>query len=224
MPSFDRTPNATGLTTILIALLVAPAVALAHASSFSGTHTSQVGTIPRAAPEHALLAPHTPTHQDNPHPVGTTEPGVGTTQGGTGLVAPPPNFSAQCEGEVSANCEARAESDYTASNGDPNPVWSVPTPTAVPSTPPAPQINEPPAGTQDFEQSGGGSGVTVAEGGGPTLADCMALWEPAVHMTKQLWKNVCVRTMNGIDEPQVALGSVDPGYARSKRTSRQARN
>jgi hypothetical protein len=41
----------------------------------------------------------------------------------------------------------------------------------------------------------------------------MALWEPAVHMTKALWKDVCVRTMNGIEEPQVALGWVDPTAA-----------
>jgi hypothetical protein len=121
--------------------------------------------------------------------------------------------SAQCEGEVSANCEATARSLSTVSNGDPDPIWSAPVPTAVPATPPTDPIVEPQDATeQNFEQSGGTSGVEMAVGGGPTLADCMALWEPAVHMSRPLWKDVCIRTMNGIDEPQVALAAVDPGY------------
>jgi hypothetical protein len=86
-------------------------------------------------------------------------------------------------------------------------------PTVVPATPAAPAIAEPTANTQNFEQSDGGSGVVITAGGGPTLADCMALWEPAVHMTKALWRDVCKRTMNGINEPTLALRSVDPSYS-----------
>jgi len=231
MPFLDRTPDATGLAAMaLIALLAAPGIASAHGSGTVGSgvgasHTSQPGIAMRSpSSPRALLAPRAPARQSSTAVGGTTGTGSGTMQTGTGLVTPPPDFTAQCEGEVSANCEARAESDETISNGDPNPVWSAPTPTTVPSTPPTPQINEPQTATQDFEQSGGGSGVTITEGGGPTLADCMALWEPAVHMTKQLWKNVCIRTMNGINEPQVALDSIDPGYRHPKRVARESRN
>lgn len=32
-------------------------------------------------------------------------------------------------------------------------------------------------------------------GGGKSLADCMAFWEPATHMTKQQWRTACKRTM-----------------------------
>jgi len=135
----------------------------------------------------------------------------------------PPSVSTQCEGEVSANCEATARSRATVSNGDTDPIWSAPVPTVVPPTPPTDPIAEPQDDTdQNFEQSGGASGVVITQGGGPTLADCMSLWEPAVHMTRQLWKNVCIRTMNGIDEPQVALGSVDPGHGTRRKHTREA--
>jgi hypothetical protein len=29
---------------------------------------------------------------------------------------------------------------------------------------------------------------------GKTLEDCMAVWEPATHMTKEQWRRVCSRT------------------------------
>ncbi|CAN0488815.1 unnamed protein product, partial [Phaeothamnion confervicola] len=79
----------------------------------------------------------------------------------------------------------------------------------TPATDPIPEPATSAAGPL-IEGSGGSSRPANNPGGGPTLADCMALWEPAVHMSKPLWKDVCVRTMNGINEPQVAIGSVDP--------------
>jgi hypothetical protein len=204
-------------------LMTASAAASAHgtgASSHGGA--SRAGTT-SLAHTHASAA-RTPSLSSQQRSAVSDPPGTlpGTTT--TTTPAPPPNFSAQCEGEVSANCEATAQSRFTVSGGDAAPVWTAPTPTAVPPTPPTDPINEPQdTTTQNFEQSGGASGVVITEGGGPTLADCMALWEPAVHMSKPLWKNVCIRTMNGINEPEVALGSVDPSSAPSHR-ARHARH
>lgn len=42
--------------------------------------------------------------------------------------------------------------------------------------------------------------------GGRTLADCMAMWEPATHMTRQDWRRTCRRT----------LGGTEVGYTKSK--------
>lgn len=122
------------------------------------------------------------------------------------LVQPPPDFAARCQGPESANCTARLESLFTATLGDPLPLWTVPTPTVVPPTPRAPAIVEPEVTPALALGSGGGSIPTLTQGGGPTLADCMAIWDPAVHMSKSLWKNVCTRTTNGVDEPMLALG------------------
>jgi hypothetical protein len=38
-------------------------------------------------------------------------------------------------------------------------------------------------------------------GGGKSLADCMAFWEPATHMSKAQWKASCVRTI--AEEPSL---------------------
>jgi hypothetical protein len=49
--------------------------------------------------------------------------------------------------------------------------------------------------------SGGSAGVSTQNiafgGGGPTLTDCMSLWDKSTDMTKVEWKDTCVRTMNG---------------------------
>ena len=39
---------------------------------------------------------------------------------------------------------------------------------------------------------------SAAGGGGRTLNDCMAFWEPATHMTKQEWRAACKRTLGRI--------------------------
>jgi hypothetical protein len=36
---------------------------------------------------------------------------------------------------------------------------------------------------------------------GLTLADCMAVWEPALHMSKGEWRQTCARTLNGVELP-----------------------
>jgi hypothetical protein len=57
-----------------------------------------------------------------------------------------------------------------------------------------------PAGAQSGGQSAatGPSSSTAPSrpgGGGKTLADCMAFWEPATHMTKAEWRTTCLRTL-----------------------------
>lgn len=213
MAIFNHTPTAT-------AARLAAAILLAATSGAASAHGS--GALSHMA---APAAPHVQASRatSGPHPIGATgmathgTPGIGdigTTLPTTATLSTlPATVATQCEGEVSATCEATAESRTTVSNGDPNPIWNAPVPTAVPATPPTDPIAEPQdSTTQNFEQSGGASGVVITAGGGPTLADCMSLWEPAVHMSRPLWKDVCVRTMNGIDEPQVALGWVDPAH------------
>jgi hypothetical protein len=211
-----RTSTATCVATSLF-LAAATAAAAAHGASTGAPH---MGTTTATTLHAGTTAPaHSLTHR------AATSSGIAPAPQSLMSTTLAPNVSSQCAGEVSANCEARAESDATVSNGDPNPVWSAPVPTSVPSTPSAAPINEPQAAaTDEFEQSGGGSGVATTAGGGPTLTDCMALWEPAVHMTKQLWKNVCIRTMNGINEPRLALESVDPAYVPRKHATREARH
>lgn len=192
-------------------------------------HSLAPGITPASGPTSPVASHHGGTGSSGASSSGSsgTSSPFGTSQ--TSIPTPPPNFASQCEGadEVAANCEAKGEALFSASQGDPSPVWTAPVPTTIPATPTTPPISEPQSSTtQNFEQSGGGSGVVITAGGGPTLTDCMALWAPAVHMTKALWKDVCVRTMNGINEPQEALEHVDPGYRahHAQPVSRQAHN
>jgi hypothetical protein len=140
-------------------------------------------------------------------------------------LAPPVSaISPACETAESVNCEAKIEAYSSATQGDPNPPWTAPVPTTVPPTPAAPAIVEPSTNTDPvLEQSGGASQVETA-GGGPTLADCMSLWEKDVHMTKALWKTVCIRTMNGISEPSEGLGIPMPHSSKPIHVSHVAPN
>jgi hypothetical protein len=47
-----------------------------------------------------------------------------------------------------------------------------------------------------------GSAPSTPGGGGKSLADCMAFWDRATHMSKAEWKTACVRSME--DDPSVA--------------------
>jgi hypothetical protein len=133
-----------------------------------------------------------------------------------------PFAPSSCPSEVMANCEATEAAMSAATEGSGvSPVWTAPTPTVVPPTPAAEPIPPSLAPAQPFIESSGGQPKPVTMGGGPTLADCMALWEPDLHMTKQLWKTTCVRTMNGIDMPMVALG--DGPVPHPHRSSHHAR-
>lgn len=60
---------------------------------------------------------------------------------------------------------------------------------------------------QGTAQSGRKVVVEDQPTGGRTLADCMAMWEPATHMTREDWRRTCRRT----------LGGVEVGYTKSKK-------
>ncbi len=204
---FDRSMKTVGLA-LSLALAAGPSWSHEQGGSTGGTaHVSE--SMSRTNSTSPSIAARSTTSIGR-----TTSPTTGTTSTISRIAptTPAPSFASQCEGEVSVNCEARAESLYDATGGDLATPWSAPVPTVVPATPTAPAITEPASDTQNFEQSDGGSGVVITAGGGPTLTDCMALWEPSVHMTKALWRDVCKRTMNGINEPTLALRSVDPSY------------
>jgi hypothetical protein len=83
-----------------------------------------------------------------------------------------------------------------------------PAPPAMPgisaSAPPNPTGGADATATeQPNELSSGGTPRQILQygGGGPTLADCMSIWDPLTDMSKSEWKATCVRTMNGIDLP-----------------------
>lgn len=192
----------------------------APAARISAPMSSATRGMSSAEPGTAAMKPRTSTNQTGV-PGGTT----GNAFSGIDTTSTTANIMAACEQAVPSNCEATAESRSTVSGGDPNPIFTPPVATTIPATPATPAITEPATDTGPIlEQSGGSSGVVTTAGGGPSLADCMALWEPAVHMTKTLWKDVCVRTLNGIEEPQVALGSVDPSAAPHRVTTKTRRN
>jgi hypothetical protein len=74
-------------------------------------------------------------------------------------------------------------------------------PAPAASSMPAQQALQPPAPPvpEDIVSSGGA--LVPREpipGAGVTFADCMAIWEPATHMSKSEWRTTCVRTLNGI--------------------------
>ncbi len=129
--------------------------------------------------------------------------------------------------ETARKCQlrkTRIESLLTVTQGDPNPLWSAPVPTIIPPTPPMPQIVEPSTDTGPIlEQSGGASQGRNRRWRARRLPDCMSLWDKDVHMTKALWKTVCVRTMNGIDEPSEGAWHSDaPGTLAGSRLSRHS--
>ncbi|WP_439541797.1 hypothetical protein [Hyphomicrobium sp.] len=170
--------------------------ALSHKPSSLSLSSPAIGAAARTATG-ATSIPSSP---------GAASPGAAT---GGALGSPTLNIpptSPACETAESVNCEAKIESYATVTQGDPNPPWIAPVPTTIPPTPAAPAIVEPSTDTGTLlEQSGGATQIETA-GGGPTLTDCMSLWDKDVHMTKALWKTVCIRTMNGIDEPTEGLG------------------
>jgi hypothetical protein len=69
-----------------------------------------------------------------------------------------------------------------------------------PLSPPIAPLSSAPD-TSVIELSSGGSAPGTQDiafgGGGPTLADCMGLWDKSTDMSKVEWKDTCVRTLNG---------------------------
>lgn len=207
MSVFDRSLNAATLTACLF-VAAATGPAWAHGGGGSTSHSSTSPGV-HFAPAHT--AGHNATHT-GPMTMtpsakkGGAENNNAAAAESTVLSPPNPSFNEVCQGETSATCEATLQSRLDASGGDLNPIWSTPVPTVIPPTPAAPAITEPLVETGPLVEQSGGSSPPLTVGGGPTLADCMSLWEPAVHMTKALWKSTCIRTMNGIDMPDAGLG------------------
>ncbi|MGE0023551.1 MAG: hypothetical protein AB7S70_07970 [Hyphomicrobium sp.] len=211
MQSFGYVIRAAGLS---LCLILGTGAVWAHGAS-GGMHAGFAIPAPLAAP----IAPMASSSARVPTAARTTTSTTHGTSAGAAPALPQPTAPTPlpssvvqgCEGAVQVNCLAKAKSTLGASGGDTTPVWSAPIPTTLPPAPTSDPITEPAQDTSlPPEQSGGASGVVITAGGGPTLTDCMVLWEPAVHMSKSDWKAVCIRTMNGIEEPSLAIRSVDP--------------
>lgn len=182
---------------------------MSHASSPSSAHSpaARASSVSRAT-----SGPRAPSAPSARSPTSGLSP-EGRNNGGASAQFQS-SAAGACQGIAATNCLARAEAEFKASGGDPLPLWRVPVPTNIPPVPPPPPIVEPAtANPLGFEQSGGSTGVRITQGGGPTLADCMTYWDPAVHMTKELWKNVCVRTLNGTTQTEHALDPTAQGFA-----------
>jgi hypothetical protein len=142
--------------------------------------------------------------------------------------APNPNT---CNPETSSACaEELMELQSDSTPAVTPPLWK------QPADPPAPAANtsppaEPPTvqlspEIPDTEVSSGGALVPrePIPGGGPSLADCMDIWEPATHMSKAEWHTTCVRTLNGIDIlPTQVAGSAGKEPASKSIVTRHAR-
>lgn len=100
-----------------------------------------------------------------------------------------------------------------------------PSPSAPPAQAPPGIVPLPPPGSMpSMTGSGGVSGAAptpnsalepanppLSAGGGParprssagksgeTLEECMAIWDPSTHMSKETWRETCLRTGNGRD-------------------------
>lgn len=78
-------------------------------------------------------------------------------------------------------------------------------PAAAPPAPPvvtAPSAASLTSNVAVDASSGGTSRIGNPGASGPRLAECMTVWEPALHMSKGEWRATCVRTLNGVDLPQ----------------------
>ncbi len=116
--------------------------------------------------------------------------------------APNPNT---CDPKTSPACAAElTELQSETTSPVTPPLWK------QPADPPAPAANTSPTEPTlaplsptipDGEVSSGGALVPrePIPGGGPSLADCMDIWEPATHMSQAEWRTTCVRTLNGVD-------------------------
>ena len=82
------------------------------------------------------------------------------------------------------------------------PPGSLPSMTGSGSVPGAAPTPNAPLQTANPPLSAGGGPArprSSAGGGGETLEECMALWDPSTHMTKETWRETCLRTGNWRD-------------------------
>lgn len=235
MTIFDQTLKAGSLAGCL---LIASCTGTAWAHSSGGTsssHSTGSATSARSTLSHGMSAPGM-TSSAHKRSTATSATGAmsapsspeaaaenSAPSAANTLAAATATIVGLCGGsEVAANCAATLRSRFDASGGDPNTIVITPAPTVIPPTRPAPPIVEPNVQTGlPTEQSGGSSPPLTVRGGGPTLADCMSLWDPEVHMTKASWKSTCIRTTNGMDMPDDGLGLNKPAHAQRSANNRE---
>jgi hypothetical protein len=53
--------------------------------------------------------------------------------------------------------------------------------------------------TSGTTTSAGQPASSTPGGGGKTLQDCMGFWDKATHMTKQQWRDACLRVQSRLE-------------------------
>lgn len=118
---------------------------------------------------------------------------------------PPSTAQGQGSGSAAAAAEAAAQAAAAAaSSATAAPATTAATTKTVMPAPAAaaaaPAASPDPTQPATITSSGGSSGTNLG-GGYKSLNDCVALWEPALHMSKTEWRQTCQRTSNGLNLP-----------------------
>ena len=212
----------------IIAAACLASVAITSPNAFArgggGGALSHGSVGPSAAPGPRSAAPspmfHTPAMAGGVHEFGNSPTGMSP-----GLAPTAPNVAPDLPSSMYSAVDAGHKDPSSANqhhhNGSPPATTSssttvletdnsVPDAPSAPATPPSavasPGVNIPalpapssPATETDVSTGGTTGPVSQPGGGGDTLADCMALWEPATHMSKVEWRQTCKRTLNAIE-------------------------
>lgn len=168
----------TGYALCAIAFFVAPQAAVAHGAAH----------LPAVAPHASVSSPA----KSSAMPTSSSPASSATATKGC---ADP----ALCALET----ETAAQSTITSSTPVPA-LPPQPFDAAAPAAPPVVAAPSTATLTPDVavDSSSGGASRTGNPGAtGLTLADCMAVWEPALHMSKVEWRATCARTLNGVELP-----------------------
>ena len=221
---YSTSTHRAGTALLAIGVLAAASFTLAerasaHSSGFAAPAAAPMRAAPiAAAPSHSFATPSVSrvgTSTPSYTPLGTRQLGLPSALPSAtkpvALTAKSPNSSASS----SALQEQEAlDAILSLSRLPPVPPARIqdPAPNSTPSTsagsttagsPLVPPLAPPSSTTETsvIELSSGGSAPGTQDiafgGGGPTLVDCMALWDKSTDMSKAEWKDTCVRTMNG---------------------------
>ena len=168
---------------------------------------------------------------------GGVSKGGGTASKSTGAGTSGPSTGAAGKGVGTAGAGSTGIAQPGIANGSPRNTANPPAKPATTATPSAdpnsssnpannPTVNGNAANSQQQPvKSGGGrrgdgkkDRVTGAANG---IDTCMALWEEAVHMTKNEWRAACVRTRHGIESPSASGSTAGMAADGAKVKSRQ---
>ena len=189
---------------LVVSALMSAAIALnATPAAAHGGGGGHAGRSISARADMQAMGPGTNMAATKPAKPGTSSAStvaVGTGSSGAGLGACATPSSAACAASVSS-----AQADLAGTSAaSAVAVTPPPFPAAAPAAPPAltlPSVSALAPADPVSTASGGSSPQPDYGAGGPTLASCVAIWEPALDMTKSEWKATCVRTLNGVDLP-----------------------